>query len=134
MHTSSFWRFYHRRDPRLVSIAVKTPEWFQGRRYPALAPRLDMLAMEEDDYRREYQAILDRLDPRQVYEDLGPEAIHKLRVEAVHGERRIVHGTRRCGRAPTTRQRSFDRRAPASHHSPNMALWTSRMKAKAYWV
>jgi len=75
MHTSSFWQFYHRRDPRLVSIALKTPEWFQGRRYPALAPRLDMLPLEEADYRREYQIILDRLDPRQVYEDLGPEAI-----------------------------------------------------------
>ena len=75
MFTSSFWRFHLRRDPRLVSIALKTPEWFQGRRYPALAPRLDMLPMEEEEYRREYQAILDRLDPRQVYEDLGPDAV-----------------------------------------------------------
>ena len=58
-------------DQRLVSIALKTPEWFKGRRYPALAPRLDMLPLEEEEYRREYQAILDDLDPRQVYEDLG---------------------------------------------------------------
>lgn len=63
------------RDPRLVSIALKAPEWFQGRRYPALAPRLDMLPMEEEEYLPEYQAILDRLDPRQVYEDLGEDAI-----------------------------------------------------------
>ena len=75
MHTSHFWRFYHENDPRLVSIALKSPEWFKGREYPALAPRLDMLPMEEEEYRREYQAILDRLDPRQVYEDLGPESI-----------------------------------------------------------
>ena len=75
MHTSHFWRFYHESDPRLVSIALKSPEWFKGREYPALAPRLDMLPMEEEEYRREYQAILDRLDPRQVYEDLGPESI-----------------------------------------------------------
>jgi hypothetical protein len=75
MHTSSFWQFYRRREPRLVSIALKTPGWFQGRRYPALAPRLDMLPMEEEEYRREYQVILDRLAPRQVYEDLGPDAI-----------------------------------------------------------
>jgi hypothetical protein len=75
MHTSSFWRFYHRRDPRLVSIALKTPAWFRGRRYPALAPRLDMLPMEEKEYWREYQAILDKLDPRQVYDDLGEDAI-----------------------------------------------------------
>jgi hypothetical protein len=71
MHTSSFWRFHMMRDPRLVSIALKAPEWFKGRRYPALAPREDMLHMEEEEYLPEYQAILDRLDPRQVYEDLG---------------------------------------------------------------
>ena len=75
MHTSHFWRFYHENDPRLVSIALKSPEWFKGREYPPLAPRLDMLPMEEAEYRREYQMILDRLDPRQVYEDLLPEAI-----------------------------------------------------------
>jgi hypothetical protein len=75
MHTSHFWRFYHESDLRLVSIALKSPEWFKGREYPALAPRLDMLPMEEEEYRPEYQAILDRLDPRQVYEDLRPESI-----------------------------------------------------------
>ncbi len=75
MFTGSFWRFYLKDYSRLISIALKTPEWFRGRRYPALAPRLDMLPLEEADYRREYQAILDRLDPRRVYEDLGPEAI-----------------------------------------------------------
>jgi hypothetical protein len=75
MHTSHFWRFYHENDPRLVSIALKSPEWFKGREYPPLAPRLDMLPMEEAEYRLEYQAILDRLDPRQVYEHLGQEAI-----------------------------------------------------------
>jgi len=75
MHTSSFWRFYRQEDPRLVAISLKTPEWFQGRHYPALAPREDMLHLGEEDYRLEYRAILDRLDPRQVYEDLGADAI-----------------------------------------------------------
>jgi hypothetical protein len=75
MHTSSFWRFYHQQDPRLVSIALKAPEWFKGRCYPALAPREDMLHIGEADYRREYRKILDRLDTRQVYEDLGEDAI-----------------------------------------------------------
>ena len=75
MHTSSFWRFYHHHDLRLVSIALKTPDWFQGRRYPALAPRSKMLKMDEEEYRRKYQGILDRLDPRRVYEDLGADAI-----------------------------------------------------------
>ncbi|MDD2904187.1 MAG: hypothetical protein PHU44_17305 [Syntrophales bacterium] len=75
MHTSNFWRFYRSEDLRLVSIALKTPEWFQGRRYPALAPTRKMLKMCEVKYREAYQKILERLDPRQVYEDLGPDAI-----------------------------------------------------------
>lgn len=75
MHTSNFWRFHHRQDPRLVSIALSKPWWFKGRCYPTLAPRLDMLTMEEEEYRVEYQKILDRLDPRQVYGDLGEDAI-----------------------------------------------------------
>ncbi|MBM4286472.1 MAG: hypothetical protein FJ128_14690 [Deltaproteobacteria bacterium] len=75
MHTGSFWTFHMVRDERLVSIALRAPGWFQGRRYPALAPRADMLHLDEEDYRREYQAILDKLDPRQVYEDLGPDAV-----------------------------------------------------------
>lgn len=75
MQTSCFWRFYHHQDQRLVSIALWDPKWYQGRRYPALAPRADMLHMEPEDYIREYQAILNRLDPHQVYADLGPDAI-----------------------------------------------------------
>ena len=35
MFTSYFWRFHLKEVPHLVSIAWKTPEWFQGRRYPA---------------------------------------------------------------------------------------------------
>ena len=75
MFTSSFWRFHLKEFPQLVSIAWKSPEWFRGRRYPALAPRKDMLAMAEAMYRREYQKILDRLDPRRVYEELGSESV-----------------------------------------------------------
>jgi hypothetical protein len=75
MFTSSFWRFYLKKYSRLVSIALKSPEWFRGRRYPALAPREDMLHLGEADYRREYRKILDRLDPRRVYDELGSESI-----------------------------------------------------------
>ena len=75
MFTSYFWRFHLKSDPHLVSIARKTPEWFRGRRYPALAPRSNMLKMDEEGYRRKYQLILDRLNPRRVYEDLGEEAV-----------------------------------------------------------
>jgi len=34
-----------------------------------------MLKMGEEEYRQKYQAILARLDPRKVYEDLGQEAV-----------------------------------------------------------
>jgi hypothetical protein len=77
MHTSNFWHFTGEPDdPRLVSIALWAPGWYKGRRrYLALAPRRNMLKMDEDAYREEYQKILDKLDPYQVYEDLGAEAI-----------------------------------------------------------
>jgi hypothetical protein len=75
MFTSSFWRFYLKKYSRLVSIALKSPEWFRGRRYPALAPGRNMLKLDEAAYRVEFQKILDKLDPQKVYEDLGPEAI-----------------------------------------------------------
>lgn len=60
---------------RLVSIALFAPWAYQGRRYPALAPRREMLTMDEATYRVEYQKILDNLDPRKVFEDLGEDAI-----------------------------------------------------------
>jgi hypothetical protein len=75
MFTSYFWRFHLKEVPHLVSIALKTPEWFQGRHYQALAPTRKMLQMCEEKYRVAYQKILNRLDPRKVYEDLGPEAV-----------------------------------------------------------
>jgi hypothetical protein len=58
-----------------VSIALRSPKWYQGRRYPALAPRPKMLKMREAAYRVEYQKILDKLDPQKVFDDLGEDAI-----------------------------------------------------------
>jgi len=75
MFTSYFWRFHLKEVPHLVSIAWKTPDWFRGRRYPALAPTRKMLQMCEAKYRVAYQKILNRLDPRKVYGDLGSEAV-----------------------------------------------------------
>jgi len=75
MFTSYFWRFHLHHYPCLVSIAWKTPEWFKGRCYPALAPKSKMLKMGEEEYRQKYRAILDRLNPRKVYEDLGQDAV-----------------------------------------------------------
>jgi hypothetical protein len=58
-----------------VSIALRSPKWYQGRRYPALAPRPKMLKMDEATCRVAYQKILDKLDPRKVFDDLGEDAI-----------------------------------------------------------
>jgi len=77
MKTSNFSRMCrHPNDfGSSVSIALRAPNWYRGRRYSALTPRREMLKMEEATYRVEYQKILDNLDPRQVYEDLGENAI-----------------------------------------------------------
>lgn len=76
IQTSNFYHFKHTPDDqRLVSIALYAPKWYRGRSYPALAPDRDMLKMDESEYRPEYAAILARLDPYKVAEDLGPDAI-----------------------------------------------------------
>jgi hypothetical protein len=58
-----------------VSIALRAPNWYRGRRYSALAPRREMLKMDEATYRVEYQKILDKLDPQKVLDDLGEDAV-----------------------------------------------------------
>jgi hypothetical protein len=78
MVTSYFSRATRDKEihPRnLVAICLYPPKWYKGRTYRALAPRPEMLKMDEATYRAEYQKILDRLDPRKVYEDLGPDAV-----------------------------------------------------------
>jgi len=78
MQTSSFSKMMRRQKEmgeRLVSIALFAPWAYQGRRYPALAPRREMLKMDEAAYRVAYQKILDNLDPQKVSEDLGEDAI-----------------------------------------------------------
>jgi len=76
LQTSNFSRAG--RDPSIkcVSIALYAPRGYpKVRRYPALAPTRQMLKMGEAEYRAAYQEILDRLDPRKVYEDLGENSI-----------------------------------------------------------
>lgn len=78
MKTSNFSRICRQLDDfgsHSVSIALRAPKWYRGRRYPALAPRREMLKMIEATYRVEYQKILDNLDPQKVFEDLGEDAI-----------------------------------------------------------
>lgn len=78
MHTSYFGLFHHRHDLRLVSIALRPPRWFQGRRYPALNPPPDMLHhnLSDEEWAEQYhKRVLSQLNPRKVYEELGPDAI-----------------------------------------------------------
>jgi hypothetical protein len=57
------------------SIALYSPQWSEGRAYPNLAPRREMLYMDEAPYRNEYQKLLAGLDPQKVFDDLGLDAI-----------------------------------------------------------
>lgn len=75
MQTSNFATFRGSCNPNLVSIALWPPRGWCGRRYKALAPRGKMMTLDEASYREAYQKILDGLDPQEVFEDLGEDAI-----------------------------------------------------------
>jgi hypothetical protein len=58
------------REPNAVAISRGIPRGWRGRRYLDLAPRWEMLKMSPEDYLREYEKILARLDPVKVAADL----------------------------------------------------------------
>ncbi len=77
---TSYFAVY--KKPNGISIALSTPRWFTGPRYPALNPTWDMLAkynltrdnQNNTDAEREYtesyeRDILAHLDPEQVLFD-----------------------------------------------------------------
>jgi len=53
-----------------VAISRGVPDFYHGPIYKALAPRWDMLKMAREDYDREFDFILARLDPEEVYREL----------------------------------------------------------------
>ncbi len=59
-----------------VAISQGVPEWYKGRVYKVLAPPW-WLVKEKDfeKYKREYWKILSRLDPEDVYRELGEDAV-----------------------------------------------------------
>lgn len=64
------------KHPRAIAISVGVPSWYDGDRYPELAPTRPTLKMLEQDYTRVYLGnILSRLDPIQVANDLGDGAV-----------------------------------------------------------
>lgn len=80
MKTSYFGRVgsknFKGREMNLVSIA-RSARYYHGRTYPPLMPTWDIIKIEDEaEYEREYRRrILDKLDPLQVWEDLGEDAI-----------------------------------------------------------
>jgi hypothetical protein len=86
MHTSYFAKY--RNKPNGVSIALYPPKGFTGRLYTKLAPppwlfvRFKTMILNgrtdeaEEWYVETYQAeVLDKLDPHQVLEELGEDAV-----------------------------------------------------------
>ncbi len=76
MQTSNFAR--NSKHPNAVSISQGAPWWYKGRRYMPLAPSRELIKLVEDEslYRRlYYEQVLSRLDPKQTYSELGPDAI-----------------------------------------------------------
>jgi hypothetical protein len=68
MKTASFFTY---EGPGRISIARAAPRSVKGYRvYPALAPRHNMLKMPYEQYRPLYFAILERLDPHVVWDEL----------------------------------------------------------------
>lgn len=80
MKTSYFGRIgsknFRGREMNLVSIA-RSAKYYHGRTYPPLFPTWDMIRMEDkEEYEKAYRAqVLDKLDPLQVWEDLGEDAV-----------------------------------------------------------
>lgn len=68
-------------DENAVSIAARSPSFYKGKEYKKLAPMYWFLKKykeegDEEFYTRQYRSeILDKLDPKVVYEELGEDAI-----------------------------------------------------------
>ena len=75
MQTSNYAR--NSNNPNAVAISRGIPKWYEGRRYLPLAPPWDLLKVKDAQlyYQLYHEQVLSRLDPHQVYADLGPEAI-----------------------------------------------------------
>lgn len=79
MKTSYFYK--SKNDPNAVSIAWRAPVGFRGMEYKSLVPKYWFLRKYKDDgdqdfyVDRYYEEILKKLNPEQVYKELGESAI-----------------------------------------------------------
>jgi hypothetical protein len=58
-----------------VSISRGRPKWFMGPVELALAPTWKMLKMPKPEYDRHFLDLLAKLDPREIYDRLGHNAV-----------------------------------------------------------
>jgi len=76
MNTSYFANLKNLDQNKVVSIAGKAPEWYEGREYKSLAPKYWFFKKYKEDgdeefYKEQFQKeVLDLLDPKKVYDDL----------------------------------------------------------------
>lgn len=67
--------------PNAVSIAGRCPEWYTGRQYKKLAPKIWFFKKYKEDGDEEFykihyrKEVLDVLDPNEVYREIGENAI-----------------------------------------------------------
>jgi len=93
MYTSYFAKYTGNEG---VSIALKTPSWFDGVSYPDLFPEQSFLSRyfhdkDEAAYTEAYhERILSRLNPNQVYKDLNDKVLLCYERSGVFCHRRIV--------------------------------------------
>ena len=58
-----------------VSIARGSPRWFTGKKELRLAPTWAMLKMQKPEYDAGFAEILAKLDPAEIYQTLGENAV-----------------------------------------------------------
>jgi len=79
MKTSYFAKY---KGENAISISLSTPSWFKGTAYKKLAPSWNLLNgykngdISKDQYISIYTAtVLDKLDAKEVYDELGENAV-----------------------------------------------------------
>ena len=60
---------------RPVAISIGVPRWYRKDRELRLAPTRPMLKMSPAEYDRLYEEILAKLDPAELFESLGHDAV-----------------------------------------------------------
>lgn len=79
MNTSYFSK--SSKHPNAVSIAGKSPSWYNGRIYRKLAPKYSSFMLYKNNKDEElfiknyYEEVLNKLNPNQVFEELGEHSV-----------------------------------------------------------